>query len=309
MLLRWLIISIILLLGLTWYDRRLLLNGYLVVLIGGCLIWMGYAASPPFFKNGGLALIRIVSYLSVGAIGCGMLFLSYRLHLSKLQRCLLFSAGCWLIVTIIFSFTNSVGVKLSWLIIGYFAVGFVAYLAGTLLDIISFKRPATPYLLVLGSGLRRDGYVSQVLQWRLDRAVRLYQQLTIKPKIIVSGGQGSDEPRTEAAAMAEYLQRHKIPSKRIIQEVKATSTLENLSYTRQLISGDLTIITSNFHIFRTGLYARRLRISCQLVSAPTPPNYLLWGTLREYVALVAMNRWWHLVISLSLLIVGGFLLR
>ncbi|WP_125980667.1 YdcF family protein [Loigolactobacillus iwatensis] len=309
MLLMCLIISTILLLGLTRYDRRFVLNGYLVVLICVCLLWMGYGASPLLLKNIGLILIQVVSYLSVGAIGWGMLFLSYHLRLSKLQRCLLFIAGCWLIITIIFSFTNSVGVRLSWLIIGYFAVGFVAYIVGTLLDIISFKRRATPYLLVLGSGLRRDGSVSQVLQWRLDRTVRLYRQLASKPKIIVSGGQGSDEPRTEAAAMAEYLRNQKIPGDRIIQETKATSTFENLSYTKQLISDDLTIITSNFHIFRTGLYARRLHISCQLVSAPTPPNYLLWGTLREYIALVAMYRWWHLAISFSLVIIGGFLLR
>ena len=59
------------------------------------------------------------------------------------------------------------------------------------------------YIIVLGAQMKTSG-PSRVLQYRLDAA---YEYLTAHPNtgVIVSGGQGKNEPVSEAAGMYEYL--------------------------------------------------------------------------------------------------------
>ena len=51
-------------------------------------------------------------------------------------------------------------------------------------------------------------------------------------KVIVSGGQGPDEDRTEASVMQDYLEQHGIDATRIIIEDQSTSTYENLVFSK-----------------------------------------------------------------------------
>ena len=59
------------------------------------------------------------------------------------------------------------------------------------------------YLIVLGAQVYKNG-PSPVLKFRLDKA---YEYLSANPetRCIVTGGQGSNEPFTEASCMADYL--------------------------------------------------------------------------------------------------------
>lgn len=66
------------------------------------------------------------------------------------------------------------------------------------------KGPAElDYLIVLGAQMKTGG-PSKALQYRLDEACR-YLDENPGIKVIVSGGQGTDEPVSEAQGMYDYL--------------------------------------------------------------------------------------------------------
>lgn len=113
------------------------------------------------------------------------------------------------------------------------------------------------YIIVLGCQIRGDR-VTKSLRKRLDAA---YDYAVKNPDtiIIVSGGQGRGENKTEALAMYEYLCDKNIPPERIIMENKSTDTNENMMYSVGFINdfnAQVGIVTNNFHIFRAKLLAK-----------------------------------------------------
>ena len=76
-------------------------------------------------------------------------------------------------------------------------------------------------IIILGSGLIGDK-VPPLLAQRLEKGKAIYEQFNGRPKLIVSGGQGSDELIAEAEAMAGYLIEHGVPEDAIL--------IENRSY-------------------------------------------------------------------------------
>ncbi|WP_249646204.1 YdcF family protein, partial [Lysinibacillus sp. D3C2_S12] len=90
------------------------------------------------------------------------------------------------------------------------------------------------YMIILGAKVKPGGVPSLSLKSRLEVAV---QYLTIYPhvKVIVSGGQGPDEDRTEASVMKDYLEPNGIEASRIIIEDQSTSTYENLVFSKELL--------------------------------------------------------------------------
>lgn len=133
-------------------------------------------------------------------------------------------------------------------------IGFVIFIMVETLIISGFfaKAPADlDYLVVLGAQLKPGG-PSYVLQMRLDEA---YEYLIDNENtlVIVSGGQGSDEPDTEAQGMYEYLVGRGISPERIIKEDQSTDTSENIRFSMQYLDAEnnsVGIVSNNFHIFR-----------------------------------------------------------
>lgn len=75
---------------------------------------------------------------------------------------------------------------------------------GCILRRFTQKGPAElDYLIVLGAQMKTGG-PSKALQYRLDEACR-YLDENPGIKVIVSGGQGTDEPVSEAQGMYDYL--------------------------------------------------------------------------------------------------------
>ena len=116
------------------------------------------------------------------------------------------------------------------------------------------------YVVVLGAKVRNDG-PSVSLQNRIDAA---YDYLTTHPDTvaILSGGMGADEPITEAKCMFDALVAMGIDESRLWMEDKATSTWENLRFSLDLIEArtgqrpaTIGIISSEYHLFRAGLFA------------------------------------------------------
>lgn len=121
------------------------------------------------------------------------------------------------------------------------------------------------YILVLGCMVRPDG-PSPSLQNRIDAA---FDYLTAHPDVIavVSGGQGADEPMTEARCMYEHLVQMGIDPARVWMEEEATSTWGNLHYALELIEKNsgtrpqkLGIVSSEYHMFRASLFAREFGV-------------------------------------------------
>ena len=141
------------------------------------------------------------------------------------------------------------------------------------------------YLIVLGCQV--NGTVpSRMLRQRLDAALD-YLVTYPEATAIVSGGMGSGENITEAACMYNYLTAHGIAPERIIPEDRATSTMENLRFSLELMEPNSTaaIVSNEFHLYRAGQMAQMLGLEASLVPASTEYTILLTSyTLREILA-------------------------
>ena len=144
------------------------------------------------------------------------------------------------------------------------------------------------YVIVLGAQVRSDG-PSTVLRYRLDRAIS-YLRGNPSTKCIVSGGQGPNEPWSEADGMAEYLALNGIEKERIIKEDKAASTVQNIRNSKEiagLSDASVGIITNDFHIYRAMRIAKREGLSkAQAIPADSGIPYLPNNLLREFMGVI-----------------------
>lgn len=141
------------------------------------------------------------------------------------------------------------------------------------------------YLLVLGTKV--DGEKpGNMLRDRIDGA---YAYLTAHPDVtaIVSGYQSGKGQISEAECMRRELTALGIAGDRIWVEDQASSTKENLRFAMELIERKtgyrpeiLGVLSSEHHLFRAGLLAKRQGIKTVLIPAKTTklsvfiPNFL-----------------------------------
>lgn len=114
------------------------------------------------------------------------------------------------------------------------------------------------YVVILGAQWRTSG-PSYVLQKRLDRAIG-YLEANPDTKVIVSGGQGYNEPISEAEGMKSYLTDAGIDPERILMEDQSTNTTQNLIFSSELLDpaeDSVVIVTNNFHMFRALAIAKK----------------------------------------------------
>ena len=130
------------------------------------------------------------------------------------------------------------------------------------------------YMVVLGAKVNADG--PSVSLW--DRICGAYEYLEEHPHVIavVSGGQGTDEPITEAECMYRELVNLGIDPKRIWREEEATSTWENFKFSLDLIEEKtgtrptkLGVLSSEYHLFRASLFARACDVEFVGIPAKT----------------------------------------
>lgn len=144
------------------------------------------------------------------------------------------------------------------------------------------------YIVVLGAQLKTTG-PSRVLQYRLDTA---YEYLTAHPdtKVIVSGGQGSNEPASEAQGMYDYLVKRGIEPGRIVLEDKSVNTEQNIRFSKEFLQADadkVGIVSNNFHVFRAVKLAKAAGYRNVVgIAAPATAFYLPNNMLREFFGVV-----------------------
>ena len=143
--------------------------------------------------------------------------------------------------------------------------------------------PDLDYLIVLGAQVRPSG-LSVALKSRLDAAYD-YLIENESTTCIVSGGQGPNEPMTEADAMASYLIERGLDPDRIIRENQSTNTSENIRNSMSFINpanDHVAIVTNDYHLFRGMAIARKQGIAhVSGIAAGATPWYLPNNMARE----------------------------
>lgn len=141
-------------------------------------------------------------------------------------------------------------------------------------------------MVILGCQLH-DWGPSVMLQDRLDKALD-YLEEHPDMIVVVSGGQGREEPTSEAEGMASYLESHGILRENIILEDQSHNTHQNLTYSaRRLdeagvdVEEGVVIVSNGFHLTRAKMLAGRA--GYENVSTLAAPSSHLPSRLKMYV--------------------------
>lgn len=188
------------------------------------------------------------------------------------------TAGKWIIL---------VPAILMALLVALFVVVSIFMIAAT------FSKPSEEAtVVVLGAGLY-ENRPSTILRGRLDAAAD-YLKEHPQAACIVSGGQGEDELCTEAAVMKEYLLQVGIAPERIYTEEQATSTYENICFSKEIIEENqlnpaMAVVTQEFHQYRAQQFAKSAGFSdVGAVTAHTPWYLLGSYWIRDFAGICHM---------------------
>ena len=141
-------------------------------------------------------------------------------------------------------------------------------------------------MIILGCQLY-DWGPSVMLQDRLDKALD-YLKDHPEVVVVVSGGQGENEPTSEAQGMADYLVDHGFARENILLETQSHNTHQNLTYSaRHLeergadIKAGVVIVSNGFHLTRAKMLAGRA--GYENVSVLAAPSSHLPSRLKMYI--------------------------
>ena len=148
-------------------------------------------------------------------------------------------------------------------------------------------------MIILGCQVRQNG-PSVLLRDRLDEALG-YLEEHPDMTVVVSGGQGPDEPTTEAQAMADYLVEHGVEEENILLEGESHNTTQNFQYSKALLaqeniddSDGVLVVSNGFHLTRARMLAQRAGFD-NVSTLAAPESHMpsrLYMYIREPLALV-----------------------
>lgn len=159
----------------------------------------------------------------------------------------------------------------------------LTYLAITTTSIVAFSNKdetrSADAAIVLGASVY-DNSPSPVFCERINHAVELYDNGYVNT-IIMTGGVGEGNIRSEADIAREYAEQQGVPEEAILIEETSTITSENLENAKRLMEQndmDTALIVSDpLHMKRAMMYAHDL--GSDAYSSPTPTSlYRSWRT-------------------------------
>ncbi|SDG15401.1 DUF218 domain-containing protein [Facklamia miroungae] len=189
------------------------------------------------------------------------------------------------------------------IIITYLLVVASAYTLSSFLNFINTKKHDLDYVVVLGAGLIGE-QVTPLLKSRIDKGIKVFKKQK-NCRLIMSGGQGSDELISEAEAMKRYAVDVGIDPQLIIEENKSTNTKENIKNSYSLMAIDdpkFAIVTNYYHLFRALLLSKKLNIKCIGYGAKTRLYFSLNAFVREFIGYLAMSYKVHSITLLFLIV-------
>ena len=149
-------------------------------------------------------------------------------------------------------------------------------------------------MIVLGCQVKPWG-PSVLLQDRLDTALA-YLQDHPDMTVVACGGQGADEPESEARAIADYLTENGVSKRNILLDEDSHNTHQNLENAAKLLSEEdldptqtqVVVVSNGFHLTRARILAQRCGFE-EVSTLAAPESHLpsrLKMYLREPLALV-----------------------
>lgn len=151
------------------------------------------------------------------------------------------------------------------------------------------KAPDTVILL----GYRVIGdKAAPILVMRIEKAAEYLKQ-NKNTDIVVCGGivNSKDQFKSEAEIMYDGLVSLGVEKERIILENESRTTVENFLNAKKIIAekkGDrdvsLAILSSDFHLMRARVIAKRCGLSADTIAAPSPKNEKVKNYVRELFA-------------------------
>ncbi len=151
------------------------------------------------------------------------------------------------------------------------------------------------YIIILGCHIRKDGTPTPILKGRVDRALafekKQYQKTGKHAVFVPSGGQGKDEPTSEAESMRQYLLAQGVPDERILPEHKSENTFQNIRNSKKLIlaadkNARVAFSTTNYHVFRSYVLSKENNLYAEGMSAKTKGYFFPNAFLREFFGLL-----------------------
>ena len=174
------------------------------------------------------------------------------------------------------------------------ALSFAALLGAVLYGAYDHIAGDPQVMIVLGCRVMPGGEPSILLQDRLDTALA-YLRDHPEMRVVVSGGQGDNEPDTEARVMADFFIQNGVEEDNILLEDQSHNTSQNLRYSMALLeeegvdcSGGVLVVSNGFHLTRARMLAQREGFeNISTLAAPTshlPSRLHMY--IREPIALV-----------------------
>lgn len=190
-------------------------------------------------------------------------------------------------LNVIFAWLSAIGLSALYALVCFASMVSVYY------DKNTSVRPADIFL-VLGAGIYTE-QVTPMLAARLDKTLALWRRQPNTP-IMVSGGQGPDEPIPEALAMQRYLISKGVPRELIYLESSSTSTFENIAFSQEVLAelgflqSHIVCITSHFHIMRALRFGQKLNLKMEGIGSASPLSFLHIMLVRDFLAIMYQYR-------------------
>lgn len=144
--------------------------------------------------------------------------------------------------------------------------------------------PTAP-LVVLGAQILPDGQPNVQLEWRLEKALAAYQKQ--QRLVVVTGGQGKNEPRPEAHAMRDWLLARGVAPEHILVDDQSVTTRQNIQNAMKLLPADkktVVLVSSSYHVPRAVRLARDMGVEAYGMGSPIKQEFWLKNHARETLA-------------------------
>lgn len=179
-----------------------------------------------------------------------------------------------------------------------FGFAFFSYMLYSALYLIVPKRKHYDFIIIHGAGLLGGERVTPLLKRRIDKAVEAFHRSS-NPDVmlIASGGRGPDEKISEAEAICQYLVTETdVPADRILLEDRSKNTYENLLFSKKIGQTYIAyprflFVTNDYHLYRTGTYARQLGMKADGLGCKTAGYYIPSAFIREFIAICLRIKW------------------
>lgn len=165
---------------------------------------------------------------------------------------------------------------------------FAALLGAVLYGSYDHVQGEPQVMVILGCQVQPWG-PSVLLQDRLDKALD-YLKDHPDMTVVVSGGQGPDEPCTEAQAMYDYLVANGVDGEQVLLEEESHNTLQNLKYSIKLLenegydlSADMVVVSNGFHLTRVRMLWERVCGNDDNLSTLAAPSSHTPSRLKMYI--------------------------